>query len=92
MLGLPLLILASLLLGRPTVGVNLSRVTSRVQVEPMLSSSLMETTTTSSSQKKDVAADLELVRQLDKHQVFLNILLPPRTKLQAQAECWLYKA
>ena len=74
MLSLPLVILASLfLVGQPTIvqpkpgGANLRSLSRRAaEVEPMESLMLAESVQTSS---KDLAADFELVRQLDEHQV-----------------------
>ena len=74
MLSLPLVILASLfLVGQPTIvqpkpgGANLRSLSRRgAKVEPMESLMLAESVQTSS---KDLAADFELVRQLDEHQV-----------------------
>ena len=75
MLSLPLVILVPLffLVGQPTIvqpkpgGANLRSLSRRgAEVEPMESLMLAESVQTSS---KDLAADFELVRQLDEHQV-----------------------
>ena len=75
MLSLPLAILVPLffLVGQPTIvqpkpgGANLRSLSRRAaKVEPKESLMLAESVQTSS---KDLAADFELVRQLDKHQV-----------------------
>ena len=75
MLSLPLVILVPLffLVGQPTIvqpkpgGANLRSLSRRAaKVEPMESLMLAESVQTSS---KDLAADFELVRQLDEHQV-----------------------
>ena len=92
MFALPLVILASLFLVDQTIvaqpkpgGVNLRSLSRRTQVGPMQSSTLIVESVTSS---KDVAADFELVRQLDKHQVsFFSFPNPTITLLQTRAEC-----